>query len=223
MKRVPTLLTLRNGSQLTLWSYGQLELLNRGNLKSRALDLHNAAGELSPRAELSLPPPALVLWVIELQCALSASLGVELSPSDLGVPADRVRLPEDARVCGWAKVPNVASKEAEFTYNEASFPQAAATATVENKANRQMNRGTLDTFMFGGGQPENAPPAPHRVVPPYQTNPYARPGTATGKASVSTSSFQPPPPRAYHQQNELPEFVGDVGPDIWPVLPPLKR
>ena len=230
---VPTSVALPDGRDFPLWTYSQLDLLNRNNLKRRALDLHTAAGpELSPQLMSGLPPQALALWIIDLQIALAETVGVVLTPAEFGVPAESAqqpcggkKFPEDLRVKPFEPwVHNATTNENGFSHDP-SYLQAAVTATAENQVNRQMHRGTLDTFLFSGGDPIEANNPGYRIVPPYQVATFARPNTATGKASVAQTSYAPPPPRAYAKGSNLWDgsYIGAVTDPVAPALPPLKR
>ena len=73
---------------LPLWTYDQLESLDRKNRKWRALEIHEAAGpELSPQFFGSLSAELLTLRIIDLQIAMCAGAGVgEFTAVDFGVP-----------------------------------------------------------------------------------------------------------------------------------------
>ena len=194
MAPAPTSLTLPDGSSIPVWTFDQLDMLNRGNLKRRALELHTAAGpELSPMLMSGLAPHMLSLWIIDLQCALAASLGQDLTPADFGVPGaegrkEGLRFPEQMRKQPFEHDPAAGSRqssqEAQFTHDE-TFLEATKSAYAENGANRKMHRGTVDQFLFGNSDGSDD----------YYLG--ARPNTATGKASVSATSFVQPAMDAY--------------------------
>ena len=222
-----------------LWTFDQLEQLNRLNLKRRALDLHELAGpELSPQLHTGTGMQ-LVLWIIDLQCALVSAMGAPLTPADFGVPdaagrGEGVKFPEQLPIGHpmhdrkpfqqWEQ--NATTQENEF-HHDRSFTQAAVQSRIENDANRKMHRGTLDEFLFSGGEAIEPKDPTYKTVPPFQTDPRygRRPNTATGKASVQQTSFAVPPPEAY--QKESPywngEYIGSINSDVAPALPPLKR
>ena len=226
----PTELLLPNGVVVPLFVYDQLDLLNRSNLQRRALDLHKISGpELSPR----LPGgtnTAIVAWIIDLQCRLATAIGTPLTPADFGVPSasEGTKFPDQHRkqpFSPWEH--NVTTAELQFQHGP-SFVSAAATAREEQDANRKMHRGTLDTFLFNGGDEPVSPKNPsYKVQPPFQTDPRygKRPNTATGKASVTQTSYAPPPPEAYARESQLWEgdYIGSINSDVAPALPPLKR
>ena len=185
----PTQLTLGDGSSVPVWTFDQLDLLNRANLKRRALELHTIAGpELSPMLKSGLAPQMLSLWIIDLQCALAATLGQDLTPADFGVPGaegrkEGLRFPEHMRKKPAEQIAvRQSSQETQFTHDE-TFLEATKSATAENGANRKMHRGTVDQFLFGN------------VSGSYYLG--ARPNTATGKASVTATSFVEPSMDAY--------------------------
>ena len=91
-----------------------------------------------------------------------------------------------------------------------------------------MHRGTLDTFLFSAGDELIAPKDPsYKVQPPFQTDPRygKRPNTATGKASVTQTSYAAPPPQAYQRGSDVwdGDYIGSINDAVAPALPPLKR
>lgn len=191
------------GVELTLWSYPQLERLDRVNRKKRALDLHQAAGpELSPQLKAGLPPAELTLWIIDLQVAVCGAAGIEVSAEDFGVPNDAVLLE------GWQRPatfepwdPFGCTSQQMFTH-DSTYSQAAADSSRAAVASKQQHNGTLGTFLFGSTDAhEPAGPVYQGLMPPYQIAPpgSSRPHTETGKRSISMSSYVPPPSAAYRQ------------------------
>ena len=169
----PPTLSLPNGESLPLWSFQQLELLNRNNLRRRALDLHTAAGpDLSPQSMTGLAPDKLTMWIIDLQCALAErAAGLLLTPADFGVPVVNhlgvktvhhpsdvlhMKALKDSEQANWrppdGKYGNIApsTNDGQWGYDE-RYLDAKVVSTKEQGANRAMHRGTLDTFLFGGG------------------------------------------------------------------------
>ena len=87
------------------------------------------------------------------------------------------------------------TNDGQWGYDE-RYLDAKVVSTKEQGANRAMHRGTLDTFLFGGGihepSAEEIAKARERAKPnpPYQIAPPGyRPHTATGKKSISNTSF----------------------------------
>ena len=226
----PASLTLVDGRSVALWSWNQLSNLNRQNLKRRALDLHTVAGpELSPQLKTGLPPHELARWIIDLQISLAAAAGTPLSPADFGVEEKdhtAVRFPEELRKKPFEPWSLEPTTETQFRYDEA-YIQAAVVAKTENAANRSMHRGTLDQFLFSGGDPIEPKDPHYRVTPPFQVQTASgrRPNTATGKASIAATSYMVPPAHAYNKGSDVWDgsYIGEVNSDVAPALPPLKR
>lgn len=67
------------GKEIPLWTFGQLDMLNKAKLRTRALNLRDALGP----DRVPNPPhheEALKTWILETQCALTGS-----SMGDFGV------------------------------------------------------------------------------------------------------------------------------------------
>ena len=136
------------------------------------------------------------MWIIDVQCRYAeAAAGLELTRADFGVPpvggGKTVIFPEKMR-----KKPFVpwtdgspcrggSTQDHMFSF-DATYSQATVTANEENHANRKMHRGTVGQFIFGG---DVGPGGPHYLG--------ARPDTATGKSSVTSTSYTPPPLHTY--------------------------
>ena len=199
--------SIRVGSrELTLWTYAQLESIDRANRKRRALDLHTAAGpDLSPQLMSGLPSDELTAWMIELQVTLCGACGVEVSSADFGVPDSAVRFPDEMRPKPFTKWKSYGStNEEQFLYDEKYAEAAAASAKTAVEA-RARHRGTVGTFLFSeeGEEPETPSAAYRGLEPPYQVLPEGyRPHTQSGRASISMSDYAPPPAAAYRQHDD---------------------
>jgi len=72
--------------EIPLWTYGQLEQLDRKKLKNRAQDLQNSVGPgRVPAAPVGGGDEATIKWIIGVQCAL---LHDEFSSRDFGLPVE---------------------------------------------------------------------------------------------------------------------------------------
>jgi len=75
------------GKTVPIYTFTQLEQIPRQRLKNRAMDLRDLVGEdrLPPlRAGGSVD--VVLSWILEVQCALLKSTGLDLTVQDLGKP-----------------------------------------------------------------------------------------------------------------------------------------
>lgn len=81
---------------IRLWSYLQLTELSRVNLKQRALDMRDIAGEgeLLP-LQASGSQSQVVSWLITAQVHLANRVGYTLTTADLGLPETEAHMPFD--------------------------------------------------------------------------------------------------------------------------------
>lgn len=179
-----------NPEPLPLWTYAQLELLQRENLKRRAIDVHEACNRVRPGLSTQAPSgsaKSLIMQIIDLQIDLVRALGLsaEASETDFGVPTEAVSFPADVasnpnhKPPGYKPTPQYSNRvEEEFCHNDA-YIKAAADSKAAAKESRKVHRGTVGDFLFGdsnataavvptdlAGAPMPPPPA-YQVTPPY--------------------------------------------------------
>ena len=72
-----------------LYTFGQLEQQPRQSLKSRAMNLRDLVGaDRLPPLTAAGAKEDVLSWIIDVQCMLARSTGLEVTPTDLGVPRD---------------------------------------------------------------------------------------------------------------------------------------
>ena len=76
-----------DGLELPCWTYTQLDLLNRVNLKSRAVQLQTLLGPARcPPLLASSDRETLIAWILKTQCSAARAGGAMLSAADFGAP-----------------------------------------------------------------------------------------------------------------------------------------
>lgn len=179
-----------NQERLELWTYAQLELLQRENLKRRAVDLHDHCNRVKPGLSAMAPSGSsvsLIQQIIDLQIDLVRALGLAgpQASADFGVPIDTVTFPADVasnpnhKPAAYKPTPQYSSRvEEEFCHNDA-YIQAAADSKAAAKESRKIHRGTVGDFLFGDSNAKDAvmptdlsgapmpPPPAYQVTPPY--------------------------------------------------------
>jgi len=72
-----------------LYTFGQLEQQPRPSLKNRALNLRDIVGaERLPPLSPAGAKEDVISWIIEVQCMLAKATGLDITPTDLGMPRD---------------------------------------------------------------------------------------------------------------------------------------
>jgi len=80
---------LFENKSVPLYTFEQLSQQPRQKLKNRAMDLRDLVGadRLTPlRSSGSVE--LVTMWILETQCAIAKSAGIDLSPAMLGLPAN---------------------------------------------------------------------------------------------------------------------------------------
>uniref|UniRef100_A0A6V4SKI3 Uncharacterized protein n=1 Tax=Prymnesium polylepis TaxID=72548 RepID=A0A6V4SKI3_9EUKA len=86
MARIPATMNFE-GKEVALHTFGQLEQLPRQRLKNRAMDLRDMVGaDRLPHVNVGGTIDTVISWILDVQCALAKSAGIELTPEALGKP-----------------------------------------------------------------------------------------------------------------------------------------
>lgn len=76
------------GARVLLWTFQQLEEVSGNNLKQRALDLSDVAGDKLPPLQKSAPHHLVSKWIIEAQIILARETNLHLTEADFGLPTE---------------------------------------------------------------------------------------------------------------------------------------
>ena len=83
---LPTTLSY-NGRAVDIYTFAQLDRINKTGLKSRAMNIRDLVGAQSlPRFSPGMPEVQMVAWLLEAQIILAGLSGVSMTVADLGAP-----------------------------------------------------------------------------------------------------------------------------------------
>ena len=163
----PLSVMLEDGVELPCWTYTQLDLLNRVNLKSRAVSLQTLLGPARcPTLLASSDRETLIAWILKTQCSAARAGGAMLTAADFGAPA------------GGSNAPDPLLTEAELRRLEAAGIEAPAQLEARRSGM------TAEPFPFSS----QAPPRHPLALPQTARNEFFYDERYTTVASEATSA-----------------------------------